>query len=85
MRRPMNVGDARLFRKPRYASLVCCVLGSLSLGPEIAAALAAELAQEGAVDVAELGPDDWHALVTWGRMKRFERKRLLQCLPQTSA
>ena len=55
------------------------------LGPEIAAALAAELAQEGAVDVAEVGPDDWHALETWSRMKRFEQKRLLQCLPQPSA
>ena len=55
------------------------------LGPQIAAALAAELAQEGAVDVAELGPRDWRALATWGIMKRFERKRLLLCLPQTSA
>ena len=55
------------------------------LGPQIVAALAAELAQEGAVDVAELGPDDWRALQTWSRMKRFERKRLLQCLPQPSA
>ena len=55
------------------------------LGPEIAAALAAELAEGGAVDVAELSPDDWQALVTWGRIKKFARKRLLQCLPPPPA
>ena len=64
-------------------------LGALAeqahLGPEIAAALGAELKRDGAVDVAELSPADWQGLETWTRMKKFERKRLLQCLPQPAA
>ena len=64
-------------------------LGALAeqaqLGPEIADALRAELAQEGAVNVAELSPGDWQGLVTWSWMKKFQRKRLLQCLPPSAA
>ena len=64
-------------------------LGALAekaqLSPEIRAALGAELTSDGAVDVAELSPADWQGLVTWTKMKKFERKRLLQCLPVPAA
>ena len=39
----------------------------------------------GAVDVAELGQEDWESLSSWGNLKVAERRRILAAVSSTSA
>ena len=51
-------------------------LRSAALRPELGAALEQEVEGLGAVDVAELTPEDWASLPTWPQLRPLEQRRL---------
>jgi hypothetical protein len=71
-----------LLGAPHGASLVgfSTIAEAAHLSEPAHRALEAELLDQGAIHVAEVGADDWQHLVSWKTLRPFEQRRLLAAL-----